>query len=82
MQNQDLQTQDYLWFVDNYDSISDKFKGMYVVIKNKQILGAYDSCAKAVAATSEKEALGTFIVQLCSGDESAYMARIASTNFM
>lgn len=82
MQNQDTQTQDYLWFVDNYNFISEKFNGKYVVIKNKQILGTYDSCAKAVAETSAKEELGTFIVQFCSGDESAYMAHIASTNFM
>ena len=77
-----LQSNDYHWFLDNYDKLYSKYGHKYLAIKNNKVIGAYDSYADAVNETLLKEELGSFIVQECNGDESAYMAQIASLNFI
>ena len=76
------QDKDFEWFLSNYSDLYNKYGKKYLVIKNESVLGAYDTTADAVEATSKKEKLGTFIVQLCNGDESGYTNYISSMNFM
>jgi len=61
---------DFNWFLNNYDVLYKKYGHKYLVIKDKKVLGAYDNVREALDNT--KEALGTFIVQECNGDRSAY----------
>lgn len=72
------QRQDFDWFISNYDDIFKKYGVCYVVIKNKNIIGTYCDLNKALNETQKTEELGTFIVQLCNGDESGYTNYIAS----
>ena len=76
------QDKDFEWFLQNYSKLYKEYGRKYLVIKNCEVLGAYDSPAIAVSETSQKEELGTFIVQFCNGDESGYTNYIASMNFM
>ena len=76
------QAQDFKWFKENYEKLSQQYGTSYVVVKNKKILGAYPTYADGVHETEKSEPLGTFIVQHCNGDESGYTGYIASTNFM
>jgi len=76
-----MQEKDYKWFIDNYQSIYDKYGKTYVVISEQKIVGNYSSYAEAVKETSKTIPVGNFIVQYCNGDESAYTGYIASTNF-
>lgn len=70
---------DFNWFLDNYQSLFEKYGHKYLVIKNKTILGAYNSMREAIDNTNEE--LGTYIVQECNGNETAYTNYISSWNF-
>ena len=77
-----IQLDDYRWFINNYDKMFKQYGHKFLVIKNKKVLGSYDSYADGVYNTVPTEELGTFIVQECNGNASAYTANIASLNFM
>jgi len=76
-----MQDNDFMWFLANYTEFFNKYGHSFLVIKNENILGAYNSFKEAVEATKLTEELGTFIVQECSGSESAHTVQIASMNF-
>ena len=65
-----MRKQDFNWFLNNYDKLYEKYGHKFLVIKDKQILGSYDSMREAVDNTNE--VVGTYIVQECNGNESAY----------
>ena len=77
-----LQDKDFNWFLQNYMELFKEYGEKYLAIKSEMVLGAYDSFAEAVNKTSETEELGTFIVQLCNGEESGYTNYISSMHFM
>jgi len=79
--NENARDSDYEWFLDNYFDLFHKYGMSYLVIKNKTVLGAYESYAEGVKNASNVEKLGTFIVQECNGNESAYTNYISSMNF-
>lgn len=69
---------DFHWFLENYDSFYNKYGHKFLVIQNKTILGVYDEIREALDETSKRYPLGTFSVQECNGDESAYTASIVT----
>lgn len=69
---------DFHWFLENYDQIYQKYGCKYIAIRNKTILGVYNGMREAIDETSKQYPLGTFIVQLCNGDESGYTASIVT----
>ena len=71
-----MQERDFQWFVDHQPDLFKQYGHSFIAIKNRTVLGAYPSYADAVKATQRHETLGTFIVQECTGDESAYTAHI------
>ena len=76
-----MQEEDYRWFLDHYNDIYKKYGKIYVVVRQKEIIGTYNTYAEAVKETSKAVPLGEFIVQYCNGDSTAYTGYIASTNF-
>lgn len=74
--------EDFLWFKDNYNVFQKKYGNSFIVIKNKKVLGNYNSYAEGVKKTLETEEIGTFIVQECSLDFEAYNSYIASMDFL
>lgn len=73
--------EDFAWFKEKYPEIQKKYGKAFVVIKNKKVLGAYDSYANGVRETLKTENLGTFIVQEVDPKRKAYCCYIASDNF-
>ena len=73
-----MQDQDFRWFIDNYNELFKEYGVSFLAIKNKRVLGSYNSYSEAVDKTAEQEPLGTFIVQKCNGEESAYTNHIAT----
>ena len=49
-----------------------KYDGKYIVIKNGEVLGAFDDELTAVTETQRSHELGTFLVQRVSQGDSAY----------
>lgn len=76
-----MQESDYRWFVENYKFLSDHYGNVFLAIKNKRVLGVYSSYAEGVRHTSKTEEIGSFIVQRCNGDASAYTNYISSMIF-
>lgn len=69
---------DFNWFLNNYDDLYKKYGHQFLVIKNKTVLGHYDSIRQAIDNTDGEP--GTYIVQECNGDESAYTNYVLSMN--
>ena len=63
---------DYKWFLEKFEELYNEYGESYIVIKNKKVLGVYKTYAEGVRTTETTEKLGTFIVQKCDRDESAY----------
>ena len=80
--NNNQQNADYHWFIDNYNDLYKKYGKSFLAIKDKNVIGAFSSYAEGIKAGTEKNKLGSFIVQYCNGDESAYTNYISSMNFM
>ena len=69
---------DFNYFVKNYKKFYKKYGHSFVVIKNKNLLGAYESIDDAIKNT--KEPIGSYILQECNGKESGYTSYISSFN--
>ena len=70
----------YEWFKQNYQNLFKRYGFGYLVIKNLQVIGVYSSYKEGLTKTLQSEEIGTFIIQLCSGYESAYTNYISSIN--
>ncbi len=60
------------FYVKNQDALADEYEGRFIVIKDCQVIGAYESEVEAVEKTSEEHPLGTFLVQKCERGEDSY----------
>lgn len=67
---------DFDYFVKNYQSLFKRYGHKFLAIKNQMVLGAFDSVADAINELSGTYELGTYIIQECTGDASAYTANI------
>jgi hypothetical protein len=76
----DIQRQeaDYKWFLDNYRMLYEEYGISYLAIKDKKVLGSYQSYAEALHETEKAEPIGSFIIQYCNGNETGYTNYIAS----
>lgn len=73
--------EDFAWFEQHYQEFQTTYGNAFLAIKNKQVIGVYDSYGEGIRETQKTEELGTFIVQECSKDCIAYSCCIASMNF-
>lgn len=55
----------YKFFEENLESYLNKYKGMFVVIQNSELKGAFESAAEAYEYATEQFSLGDFIIQEC-----------------
>jgi hypothetical protein len=60
----------YEWFEKNLPDLVLKYDDQYVVIKEEAVIASYPSFETALVETVKTETPGTFIIQLCSLDES------------
>lgn len=63
---------EFQYYLDHQDELVAKHPGKFVVIKDGQVLGAYDSELEAVTVIQKDHALGTFLVQKCEPGSQAY----------
>ena len=71
---ENIQDNDFKWFIDNFESLNKKYGDCYLVIKNQKVLIVTNSYASGVKNALKTEERGSFIVQRCSSD------KINSTN--
>ena len=67
-----LLLEEFNYFLEKKEELFKQYPYKVIVIKNKKVIGSYDSIPEAVKDTSKKEQIGTFLVQKCDLDPSAY----------
>lgn len=63
---------EFEWYLKNQKDLAEKYNGKFLVIKNQQVIGVYNSQLEAVEETSKNEKLGTFLVQKCEPGEASF----------
>jgi hypothetical protein len=62
---------EFQYYLDHQAELVGKYSGKFIVIKNQQVIGAFDTEDQAIGETSKTHELGTFLVQKCElGDQS------------
>ena len=61
------------WYLENLDELAGKYPEMFIAIKGRKVLDAYDTFDEAVQKTElQGNKRGTFLVQKASLDPSAF----------
>lgn len=60
------------FYLSHQDEMVKKYDGLYVIIKNGEVLGAYANVLDAVMETQKIHQLGTFLVQKVSKGDVEY----------
>ena len=63
---------EFKYYIENQNKLVKRYNNKCIVIKNKKVIGVYDSVAEAVRETSKNEPLGTFLVQKCTPGKEGY----------
>jgi len=63
---------EFKYYIDNQKEFVDKYNGKFIVIKDQQVIGTYDSEVEAIESTKDKHEMGTFLVQKCEPGSESY----------
>ncbi len=63
---------EFNYYLEHQDKLVEKYNGKFVVIKDCNVIGAFDSELEAIEKTAEKHELGTFLVQKCEPGSGSY----------
>ena len=67
---------DFDFFIENYQNLYKEYGHKFLAIKDKKVLGAYDSVTETISDLTPTYEVGSYIIQECTGDESAYRTTI------
>ena len=67
-----LLKKEFEYYLAHQDEMVQKYNGKFIVIKDGEVLGAYDDELTAITETRKAYELGTFLVQKVSSGDSAY----------
>jgi len=81
MAGTEIQNSDYEFFIENIEKLYAEYGKKFIAIKNKAVLGAYNSFREAIDNTAKTEELGTFLVQECFENAQKIPAIINNTYF-
>ena len=63
---------EFQYYLEHQNELVKQYNGKFIVIKDNEVIGAYDSELEAVTETSKQHELGTFLVQKCEPGTSSY----------
>lgn len=69
-------TRDFDFFMKNYQELFKRYGHKFLAIRDEKVLGAYNSVSEAIGNLSDKYEPGEYIIQECTGDETAYRTSI------
>ena len=69
---------EFEYYLENQIDLTEKYDGRYIVIKNRNVIGDYDTKRAAIEMTMKMHVLGTFLVQKCSSDPNSMKQRFKS----
>ena len=63
---------EFEYYLKNQNDLVKKYNGRFIVIKDSQVIGDYESELEAINKTLEKHEAGTFLVQKCEPGSESY----------
>lgn len=63
---------EFNYYLEHQEELVKKYNGKFIVIKNSDVIGVFESELEAVEKTAEKHELGTFLVQRCAPGNEYY----------
>lgn len=60
------------YFKAHQDELVKKYRGKFIVIRDQQVQGVYDTEIKAYADAEKKFGLGNFLIQQCLPGQESY----------
>ena len=63
---------EFEYYVAHQDDLVELYNGKFIVIKDCQVIGAFNTEYEAVNKTSDKYEIGTFLVQRCEKGNASY----------
>ncbi|MHB1005772.1 MAG: hypothetical protein ACYC3S_09040 [Chloroflexota bacterium] len=64
--------QEFQYYLEHQDELVARYNSKFIVIKDRRVIGAYDSQLEAIRKTQEQHELGTFLVQKCEPGKASY----------
>jgi hypothetical protein len=68
----------FKWYLKNQSKLLKQYNGKVLVIRDNQVVGAFDSEESAYFDSIDKYEPGTFMIQKCTPGEDAYTQRFSS----
>jgi hypothetical protein len=64
--------EEFQYYLANQSELVKAHNGKFIVLKNKAIIGVYNSHSEAYSETVKNEELGTFLIQHCLPGKEGY----------
>jgi len=71
MTNNNLE-KEFQYFLDHQKELVKEYIGRFIVIKNKKVIGVYNTEGEAFTETQKKHELGSFLIQECKPGADVY----------
>lgn len=68
MNNNSTLNINYEYYLANHDQLCEKYLNKFIIIKDKNVCGSYDTFEEAIEEAQKMYKLGTFIIQECTKD--------------
>ena len=63
---------EFEYYLEHQDELVEKYNGKFIVIKDCNVIGVFDSELEAVEETAKQHELGSFLVQKCEPGTDSY----------
>ena len=63
---------EFQFYLEHQNEMVAKYDGKFIVLKNEEVLGAYDDELTAITEAQKSHEIGTFLVQKVSTGSTAY----------
>lgn len=63
---------EFKYYLSHQAELVKKYNGKFIVLKNEEIIGTYNSHSEAYNETLKTEELGTFLIQHCISGVDSY----------
>jgi hypothetical protein len=70
--------EEFEYYIAHQDDLVREYDGKYLLIKDKQVQGAFDSELEAYRVASGQYELGSFLIQRCAPGDEAYSQTFCS----
>ena len=68
------------YFIANQDELVQRFRGTVLVLRGKEVVGAFPSAMEAYLAAEKQFPAGSYMLQPCEPGSEAYTVRVAATS--